>query len=239
MHQDVYDSSNIGTLGRLPPEVRRQIYELYFHRRHMKLYFHLGHVRPQRVHKAYCTDLLLVSKAIHAEAKLSESCALIELSLPSGERASHSFPSGMEMRLSGLEMRILDLTVSLWLRAVAKVSLRYLGLRHCPQLQEIHLWPDLPGDTSIFRQHEGTVDDLVKGRRDHALVQHVQQQPNDKQSSLKTILASEHCRAPRPVRFVVHVTVQVRPYNRSDSRFNLVSSPYLDIDPFLSLAVLI
>ena len=229
MHHDVYDSSNIGTLGRLPPEIRRQIYGLYFHRRQIVIYYYRGTVCPPRVHKDYCTDLLLVSKAIHAEARTSESLALIDLSLPSGERPSQSF-------LNGMDMRILDLTISLSLHGVKRV-IGQSRLQCFPQLQELHLWPELREATSTFRQHEGNVDELVKRRHDDALIWHVQRQvPEHKKCPLKRSLVPRYCRAPQ---FVVYVTVKVLPYDRPGQLFQSCKLSFPRYGSIASLAMLI
>ena len=220
MHQDVYDSSNIGTLGRLPPEIRRQIYGLYFGCRIMTVLNRNGREQPGRLYKSYLADLLLVSKALFAEAKPIEAFAPVTLEL-------QSILTPVDCLPRGLSERLLDLTTSITTTHGLKVdALARLDFQLYPKLQELHLNPVSRKSTPSFQQYGSTIDDLVKGRLDHALVEYVQQQvPINDESYLRTSLSPE--RFPPGVQIVVDIGIAATTtYYRSDRWFKLVGIPF-------------
>ena len=220
MHNGEYDSGNIGTLGKLPPEIRRQIFRLCFGRRQLEFRFDRGRQQPGRWSKDYRKDLLRVSKAMYAEAKPTEAFAPVKLLLYSH---CDSFPGS-------LSTSILDLVTCVDLRTDKMASLVESDLQLCPNLQELRLTLFLRKAKSTFCQREGTIDDLVKGGRDHALIQHVQQQVlEDADSNLEMSLVPEH--VPLGVPIVLRVMVKATMAAPRDRLFNLVRSHSLGTNP--------
>ena len=239
------DSTNLGILDRLLPEIRRLVFQMYFDDRNMELDYPLictkagrrGGRKKGQWRKCYPTDLLQVSKAIYHEAKAVE--ALTEVKLSFGDRIDET------KCLDNVPPKaVRNVTTVIEITCVESETIQGLDFRLYPQLRVLSLagcvilYPWLTLST-------GNVDDLVKGRLDHHLLQHVQHATETRthlhDASRRTpcvpIPGPDPVRCPSGFRFIIKHTVRVK-FSQRHHDVDVVSCPSTVASPLSTIAEL-
>ena len=158
-------SDGLGTLGKLPLELRKRCYEIYFDSRY---YFTLDKgphpiARPLWQH-GYDRDLLTVSKQVYDEAKSSEMSVGIKLELDDHNDV-------VPYALRSLTTHVYVDCCS-WATTVSKDWAGF-PTRDYPALRELSLNGGYVKACPL-RVLNGSVDDLMKARLDNKIIRYVQ-----------------------------------------------------------------
>ena len=239
------DPANLGILDRLLPEIRRLVFQMYFDNRNMELDYPLICTKAGRRdgwtkgqwHKRYPTHLLQVSKAIYLEAKSVE--ALTEVKLSFGDRIDET------KCLNNVPPKTLrDVTTAIEITCVESKTLQGMDFQLYPQLRVLSLagylisYPWLTLST-------GNVDDLVKGRLDHHLLQHVQHATEtsthlhdaSRRMPCVPIPGPDPVPCPSGLRFIIKPSVRVK-LSRPNYDVDVVSCTPTDMSPVSTVAEL-